>query len=362
MKILVLDPEWEQTAYLVSSLARAGHQVTLVSSLPRDRFGIGRYCEQVPAPGRLSDADVLKRLFAGSDHDLILPLSEEIMEALWALPAELTSRVFPQTTTFQRELLTDRRRMYQFAQSLAVPIPALAYLQDEASLAACITDLGLPLVLRGTKGLAGQQVRVVQNAQDAIDSFRLLKTTSSDMPFAQAFVQGRRCLIGALFDQGKALQWFSQTTIEASSTTGPSIRVRSVNDPRLTAYAKVLFENMQWTGLACAEFMRDEQGEYHFLEINPRPWAAIQAAHYCSIPLLDLFVDYLDGKLPPKTITVPDGVDIALFPQFIAWRLKAKRFLRWSDRRSYCQSLAGAPWRRPALLLHFLRRIWWSRA
>jgi biotin carboxylase len=362
LKILVLDPEWEQTAYLVRSLAGAGFEVVLASTLAADPLGIGRYCRQVVMSGSLADPERLARLLSEEPADIVLPLCEDFLATLWALPDHLTAKVFPQTSGRQRELLADRRAMYRFVSEVGVPLPESLTVADESALQEVVAQLGFPFVLRGTQGLAGQQVRVVDDIDQAVSAYAYLKAHSPGSPFAQRFVAGQRCLIGGLFDDGEMLQWFSQTTVEARSATGPSIRVSSIRDDRLTEYARKLFEELRWSGLACAEFIRDAQGDFHFLEINPRPWAAIRAADCCGVPLLDMFAHFLLGQRPGKQVDFPAGREVALFPQFVAARLSAGRLLQWSDRQAYFGILAKLPWGSPPLMLHLLRRIWWARS
>ena len=360
MKILLLDRDWPQTAYLVVQLAQAGIEVVLVSTRLMEPWGLGRYCRQIFAPKGVDDPEFLETLLSQEPADIVLPLCETTQGVLWKLNPDVTANVFPRTNEHQRLLLEDRRELYKFAASLDVPAPKFVPLSKESDIENAIRYLGFPLVLRGTQGLSGDQVRIVTNPVSAVEEYHYLLKCSPDQPFAQEFVTGQRCLIGGLFDQGRMLQWFSQTTIEAIWETGPSLRVRSIRDPKLTTYAERLFRGLEWNGLACAEFMRNEAGEYFFLEINPRPWAAIQAAHYCGVPLLSMFADYLLGSEPAKQIEFPDNKDATLFPQFITSRISARRFGQWRDRQAYGQAFMSAPWRHPPLLLHFMRKIWWA--
>jgi len=362
MKILALDPGWDHTPYLVAELAKAGIEVVLATTLPEERYFLQRYCKQLPAPWAAGSHDFYARLLRDQQADLVLPLSEEIMEVIWQLPENLTQRVFPQTTPLQRTLLGDRTQMYAFIEAQGVPIPRMMALGDRDEVPAALEALGSPMVLRGTQGLAGLQVMIVRDVHEAQRAYDDLVPRSPGPPFAQAFAMGRRCLIGGLFDRGQALQLFSQTTVESlRPPTGPSIRVRSLRDPKLERYAERIFAALEWDGLACAEFIQDSQGDYRFLEINPRPWAAIYAAHNCGVPLLRTFAAYLRGERAPRRIEFPDGKEVVLFPQFISARLAAGEFGRLRDVGSYLRSLRGAPWSRPMLVLHMLRRAMWSR-
>jgi hypothetical protein len=162
-------------------------------------------------------------------------------------------------------------------------------------------------------------------------------------------------------DHGRAVQWFSQRTIESCPPpTGPSIQVESLADPVLTAHATRLFEAIGWDGIACAEFIQLARGDYRLLEINPRPWAAIRAAHSCGVPLLRLFAQYLCGQPVIGGRTFPDGQSCTLFPAFITARLRWGTFPRLADMGAYVEMLRAVPWSQPALVRHFLRIIWWA--
>lgn len=360
MRVTLLDPNWDQSAHLAAHLSSAGIEVTLVSSRPADRFGLGLYCKQVIPPHGVSDTAFLQDLLKNSKADLVLPLGEDLMDIIWKMPAELTTRIYPQTSAEQRAALTDRRNMYELVTAAGVPTPRLVSIEGPDALEQVISELGLPLVLRGTQGLAGEQVRVVHTREEAVESYRMLQGRSPEPPFAQAYVSGRRCLFGGLFENGRMLQWFSQQTIESLSPTGPSLRVQSLKDPVLTSYAEKIFASLRWTGLACAEFIKSDAGDgYYFLEVNPRPWAAIQAAHYCGVPLMRSFARRLLGH---EQISQPDfanGKQVTLFPQFIVARMRT-RAKKAGDWRAYLQAVRGAPWRHPGLLAYFLRRIWWT--
>lgn len=362
MKLLLLDAGWDHTPYLVRELAREKFDVTLATPAPPDRWFLSRYCRQIKAPWSFQGVEEFAKLIDQSDADRILPLSEDIMDTLWRLPEGQTSRLFPPTTPLQRELLRDRTKMYEFASSCGLPIPRMMALGGPQDIAVASRLYGPKFVLRGTRGLAGLQVKLVSGESEAADAYEQLIRDSPGAPFAQEYIEGRRFLVGGLFHEGSTLQIFSQTTVEAiRPPTGPSIRVRSVMDPVLLKHTKSVFRGLSWTGLACAEFMRGQDGEYRFLEINPRPWAAIYAAHCCGIPLLRAFARYLRGDRTIHPVSVPDGRDVVLFPQFFSARVASGDFPRMQDLRYYVEALRGAPWKSPHLLIHLLRRVLWSR-
>jgi biotin carboxylase len=266
--------------------------------------------------------------------------------------------VFPTTNYWQRAILLDRRILYERAAKVGVRVAPWMPLVNTADLREAARSFGLPMVVRGTHGYGGTQVRIVASEAQAAAAYEELAQSSRGQPFAQAFVQGRRCLYGALFERGQPLRYFAQETLEAyPSSTSPSIRVRSLMDGRLNDYARALFQALEWDGLACAEFIREDSGEYSLLEVNPRPWTAIQAAQYCGIHLFEAFAEHLVGRPITSATQYEPGVDCALFPQFLLARLNAAKLSSWRDAGYVLQCLRAAPWGRPRLMLHMLRRV-----
>ena len=348
---------------MVAELSRAGVETVVASPVLSNPRGLGRYCRQIQSPPIEDPAYLrfLTKVIGAERADLTLPTCESIQQMLWDAQLDGSAHMFPSTTPLQRQLLCNRLTLYQFIAELGVSSPRVEPIDQESDLEAVIEKLGLPCVLRGTQGTSGIQVRIASNMAEAIAAYQELRISSPEPPFAQQYAYGRRCLIGGLFDHGRPLQWFSQTTVESCpAPTGPSVRVRSLRDPVLTERADRIFRALAWDGLACAEFIQQPDGEYQFLEINPRAWAAIRAADDCGVPLLRLFVDYLLGRQPSPPKSFPDGQECTLFPAFLAARLRAGAFPRAADLRAYSQALAAAPWTQPGLMRYFLRVLWWN--
>ncbi|MGH8208954.1 MAG: hypothetical protein ACREU6_05040 [Steroidobacteraceae bacterium] len=359
-RVLVASLDWPQTAGLMAALHAAGFEATLLTPASPDRIGLGRYCEQVTAPSHRDSGytQFLREQLSRTGASLILPVCEPLIELVWDLEPEISTLAYPSTEPWQRDLLRDRCRLYEFAQRHSVKVADWMALRGVEDLQDCAARFGWPIVIRGTHGHGGVQVRIVADPASARAGYQELQQCSRGAPFAQKFIRGRRCLFGGLFKDGELIRYFAQETLEAYPTPiNPSLRVRSLRDGRLSERGRALFLALRWTGLACAEFICDEAGDYHLLEVNPRPWGAIAAARFCGVDLCKSFAEQLAERAASTRSEYRAGVDCTLFPQFFAVRLQA-RVWAWGDIPRYLQSLRAAPWNQPRLVLHLLRRLW----
>ncbi|ELY99418.1 ATP-grasp protein-like protein [Natrialba chahannaoensis JCM 10990] len=80
----------------------------------------------------------------------------------------------------------------------------------------------------------------------------------------------------ALYDHGEPVATFQHRQIRGYSYAGGASSYReSVRIPALEEAGRDLLEHLDWHGLAMVEFLRDEDGEFKLMEINPRFWSSL---------------------------------------------------------------------------------------
>ena len=361
---MLLDLNWKQTPYLVAALADSGIATTLVTTLRPDHIGLSHFCTQIQSPYPHSPGYVpfLRQLIASVRPDLLMPLCEPIMELLWDLDPPCAAPIHPAMTADQWSMLGDRRRFYERAAALGIPVPPWMPVGSPADLEQAARRFGYPMVLRGTRGLAGSQVRVVRSAREAGVALGELNSESPGQPFAQAFIKGPRHLVGGFFSRGEAIRLFAQETIDQHpAVTGPSTRVRACTDETLIRSTRTLVTDLGWSGMACVEFIRDESGRFVLMEMNPRPWAALEVAERSGAGICRAFAESLAGRTPGPlqgyrvgaSQVVLEGFLLARSPGTGVWpTLRTLRPREWVD------CLRAVPWGRPWLALHVLRRLY----
>jgi biotin carboxylase len=361
---MLLDLNWKQTGYLVAALSNCGIATTLITTVRPDGIALSHYCTQIESPHPRSAEYVpfLRRQIASVHPDLVMPLAEPLMEVVWDLDPACEVAVHPAMTADQRSVLGDRRRFYERAVSLGIDVPPWMPVASPADLEVAARRFGYPLVLRGTRGLAGSQVRVVSSPPGAVAALGELQGNSPGQPFAQAFIKGHRHLVGGFFAHGEAIRLFAQETIEQyPAVIGPSTRVRPCADEALIRSARTLLADLEWFGMACVEFIRDERGRFVLMEVNPRPWAALEAAERSGADICRAFAETLAGRPVAPSLGYRLGGPQVVLEGFLLARHLGRGIgptLRTLSLRDWLDCLRAVPWRKPWLALHMLRRLY----
>jgi predicted ATP-grasp superfamily ATP-dependent carboligase len=361
---MLLDLDWKQTPHVAAALARSGIATTLVTTLRPDYLGLGHYCTQIhsPAPHSPGYVPFLRQQIATVRPDLLIPLCEPIMELLWDLDRPVDVPIYPAMTENLRSVLRDRRKFYERATALGIAVPPWMPIGNAADLEEAARRFGYPQVLRGTRGLAGSQVRVVSSSREAAVAVSELNAASPGQPFAQAFIRGPRHLVGGFFSRGEAIRLFAQETLEQHpAVTGPSIRVRACTHEALIRSARTLVADLGWSGMACVEFIRDERGRFVLMEMNPRPWAALEVAERSGADICRAFAESLAGRTVAPLQGYRVGASQVVVEGFLLARSPGTGLwptLRTLGPRDWLDCARAVPWGKPWLALHVLRRIY----
>ena len=361
---MLLDLNWKQTSYVAAALADSGVAITLLTTLRPDNIGLSHYCTQIQTPHPRSPGYVsfLRQQIASDQPDLLIPLCEPIIELLWDLDPPLGVPIYPAMTAHQRNILGDRRKFYERAAALGIAVPPWLPVRGATDLEDAARRFGYPFVLRGTRGLAGSQVRIVGAEQEAAVALDELKSRSPGQPFAQAFVKGRRHLVGGFLLDGEAIRLFAQETVAMDpALTGPSTRVRACADETLIRDARTLFADLRWSGMACVEFIRDERGRFILMEMNPRPWAALEVAERSGAQICRAFAESLAGRAVAPRQRYRLGGSQVVLEGFLKARRRGRGILSMFltlALRDWLDCARAVPWRRPWLALYVLRRLY----
>ena len=131
----------------------------------------------------------------------------------------------------------------------------------------------------------------------------------------QSYVAGRPANAAVACLQGATLGSVQAEVIESDGPTGPSTVVRVIDHPDMTYAVKSIVSNLELSGLCGLDFILDDDGRAHLLELNPR---ATPTSHLVGADGTDLLTALRTAfgyeRPPARPASYLDGL-VALFPQ-----------------------------------------------
>jgi len=288
-KVLVIGDDGRITLPIVRSLGRKGIVVHLASSNEHDpgirsrflkkRYDIGSYRR---------DDDTWKHrlleLCQRENYTLILPATEAAVFAchqhrhdLDSLPLQLiSSRAF--------ETVFDKRKTYELADRLGIPIPHGVFVETDENCAELIDEHPLPAIVKPCSSVnAGSTIsKHFVRKVETRDGFREYASQLQDDGsgfVVQAWVEGSGVGVEVLADRGEILFAFQHQRLHETSGYGSTYRQSVPVEAELLDAASRMLAELDYTGVAMVEFRRSERtGQWVLLEINGRFWGSLPLA------------------------------------------------------------------------------------
>ena len=182
---------------------------------------------------------------------------------------------------------------------------------NEEDARAMADDIGYPVMIKAAAGGGGIGMQIVESADDFETALRLcqgraLSAFGDDRVFVEKYIEGAQHIeFQVLGDGSKAIHFGErfcsiQRRHQKIIEEGPwlSDEVREELGAKVVAGA----EAVGYKGLATFEFLRDADGEFYFLEVNPR----VQVEHtvtemIAGVDLVSLGIRVAAGEALPIT-------------------------------------------------------------
>ncbi|WP_323675934.1 ATP-grasp domain-containing protein [Halorubellus sp. PRR65] len=242
-----------------------------------------RYCdERVRVPDPMTDAagyrDALLALAEREDVAAIVPMREADQFVLSKHRdefAEHVAAVWP--TMHSLRAVHDRFELFAAAERAGVPVPETQLLTD-------VEDWDRERIVKGRWALLASdyddQFPVGRFASPAKTIFLdpgeapdvdALVDAMGHVPLAQGFVDGVEYCMRALYHDGEPVATSQKRLVRGYKySRGPSIYHEAVDIPELERLGLALLDELDWEGMASVGFLRDSDGTFKLLEVNPR--------------------------------------------------------------------------------------------
>jgi hypothetical protein len=303
--LLYATMNWPSAARYAGGFAAAGVEVHV--ACPENALvRLSRYVTKVHSYRPLMPLRSLRRAIASSAPDLIVACDDRAVSHLVRLHAvetrkhgalscvaRLITRSLGRPENYAR--VVSRYGSLQDVQDRGVRVPDTLPVAHEADIDPVLSALGLPVVLKSDGSWGGEGVVVARTREEAHAAWRKLARTPSrlrslaralrrkDAHFllaalkpeaapvcVQRFIPGRPAASAFAAHNGRIVALFHYDVLVADATIGPPNVVRRVDDAEMGEAARIVADCFQLSGLHGLDFIRDEDGKVHLIEINPR--------------------------------------------------------------------------------------------
>jgi len=352
--LLATTLNWPSTARLAGAFAVLGAVVEAVA-LRSHVLHASRYPKHVHRYSPVAPHASFMRAILAAEPTRVIPCDDRALAILLALPRfELLLRnsLGPLESY---AVLSARQASIAAARQEAIAAPLTLRVADLLHLPEAIGRVGLPCVLKSDASWGGDGVKLVATLAQAEEAFVRLQgppqrlrsvaraVLRKDLHFlvealkpraafvnVQALVPGRPATSVFAARDGRVLASLHMDVLDTDGATGPARRMRHIEDASMEDAARKLAARFRLNGLIGLDFVRNEKGVPHLVEINPR------AAQICHLALGPDLPAALIGAEPRPAVT--ELKEIALFPQLIA------------DARPGAAVYEDIPWDDPGLL------------
>jgi hypothetical protein len=302
--LLVTTVDWVSIARYAGGFAAASWTVEAVCP-PKTPARLSRYVAACHTYLPLSALSSLSRAIRKAKPDLLVACDDRAVSHLLRLYRKAIARDqdAPMASLIRRSLgapenfaaLMSRGRSMRATAELDIRTPETIPVANEAELDACIARIGLPAVVKTDGSWGGDGVIVARSHEDARAAFRRLGRPASRLrniaralkrrdshflleairPSArfvsvQKFIAGRPAASAFACWQGEVVAAIHYDVLIADGTIGPPVVIRRVDCEEMAEAARRVAKHFGLSGIYGLDFIRDEAGDVHLLEINPR--------------------------------------------------------------------------------------------
>lgn len=319
--VILVDTTWGSVDFLACQLARRGlrvHAFTPFLRWPRYLRAGYPYRSHVELPLVKGSSDAFEAMVERIGPACIIPGTEDALYWLWDQPDQIQRLCLPDVAPAVRPLLLDRALLLAEAAGWGVPVPAAMPLGSQADCDVAIVG-GLPVVVKAGQSIGGKGVALCRTPREVIGAFERFAARGTSVT-AQRFYTGPTYLAGGLFIQGQAVHFYvGEKTVMWPELTGYAYELRSAGEPylwQLQQHVESVCKQLEWTGLASFDFVLGEDGEFRFVDFNPRHWGSADATLPARVDLYGGLIRWIrEGTAGPPSRPLP-GISHRVFPKY----------------------------------------------
>lgn len=341
--LLATTVRWPSAGRLAGAFAAAGCSVD--GLLPAEHpAASSRYFERIHPYRALRDTASFLDAAEQSCADLVVPLDDRATALLLRVRerapdhiAALVAQSLGKTANYAK--LMSRSGFIDAAREADIRTPSTRTVMSEAGLEDAMREIGFPSVLKADGTWGGDGVAIVDDRNEALLAYRRLSSPPSllrnlvravrrsDAHFLRAaleaktpaismqkFISGKPATTSFACWRGKLLAANHLETLAAQEANGPASVLRRIEKREMDEAAARLAARLELSGLHGLDYIRDEEGQAHLIEINPRSPQSSYLSFGPGHDLVSVLAAQVDCRARAPRPRVADDV-VALFPQ-----------------------------------------------
>src|SRR3954471_13105830 len=299
--LLSTTVSWTSTARHASGFALAGCEVEALAPA-RAPVRLSRYVSRSYVHRSLSVLASLRGAIRKAKPDLVVSCDDRAVSYLLRLyesePAGSDiARVIARSLgkPQQYRSLMARETFLRNAAELGIRVPETLPVTNRDALQAAIGATGLPAVLKADGTWGGEGVSIVRTMEEALVAFLKLANPPGRLRSVarairrrdghwlisalapskraisiQKFIAGRPAASAFAAWKGEVVSAVCYDVLSADSSIGPPSVIRQIDCAEITRATRLIAQHHGLSGLHGMDFIRDEAGHVHLIEINPR--------------------------------------------------------------------------------------------
>jgi len=278
------------------------------------------------------------------------------------------------------EAVLDKRLTYELALKSNVPCPKTFAINNEEQFEEIIDQVTFPCILKpvySSHFRTNIDHRLYKKAIVVEEPSKLREEYLFYRPFGELMIQevipgNEDCIysVKTFFDEKMNLVglWMNQKLHQFPPHFGSTALALSIRDEEVIQLATTFLKDIEFKGLAIAEFKRDPRdGKLKFIEINSRIGLTQALSIACGVNLAHLYYLSLTGQNPTPVTQQKEGVKWVYFVRdFLSFRQKHKKgemkFFEWIKSLSGKKVEALFAWNDPLPFVRsfvsHLRNLW----
>lgn len=289
--VLVLDARLRQSLMTVRSLGSRGLRVAALETFDSVPAFSSRWCQQkivCPADEGTQDyLTCLEHVLDCTGARVLIPSADATVAVIRQHREQLEQGIsIPLAKEPALGMAVNKEQTLEVARKLGVGVPKGVNVRAVSEVKAAMREIGLPAVVKPVESwVSGEQrgarftpllVTTAEEAQRAVEEL----TSLGGMTLFQQFLSGRREAMSFLYANGQMYARFAQWARRTDPPLGgTSVLRQSIAIPAdIGEQAEHLVREIELEGYSEVEFRRDDAGNPHLMEINPRLSASVEIA------------------------------------------------------------------------------------